>query len=102
MPTTALGAALVVHGHGQVSRAEHSYAHTKISSLGKFAGGPILYAKVDLIAHADPARMALANGELDVNGKVVRAHGEGETMHAAIDALEARLAGRLKRAHARR
>jgi len=89
---------LVVHGHGRVSPAAHSYAHRKISGLDKFAGGPVLFAKVDLIAHPDPARGrgALAKAEFDVNGRMVRAHAEARTMHAAIDELESRLGGRLK------
>jgi ribosome-associated translation inhibitor RaiA len=104
MVSNAAAPALVVHGHGRVSHAAHSYAHQKISALMKFAGAPILFAKVDLIAHADPARErgALAKAEFDVNGSVVRAHAEGTTMHAAIDALESRLGTRLKRAGAMR
>jgi hypothetical protein len=52
-----------------------------------------------LIAYADPARErpALAKAELDIDGKIVRAHAEAETMAAAVDALQARLRHRLDR-----
>ena len=64
----------------------------------------MLYAKVDLIAHADPGRdlRALAKAELDVGGTIVRAHVEAATMLAAIDLLEARLGARIEHVWARR
>lgn len=90
---------VVVHAHGRVSTVEHVYAHDKIAHLGEIAPGPVLSARVDLIAYADPARdrPALAKGELNVNGRMVRAHADAETMPAAVDALQARLRDRLER-----
>jgi ribosome-associated translation inhibitor RaiA len=92
---------LVVDAHGRVAPGDQAYAHRKISALAKFAPAPILFAKVDLLAHSDPARTrgATAKGEIDVNGHVVRAKAEAATMQAAIDELESRLATRLKRLH---
>ena len=59
----------------------------------------MLFARVDLTAHSDPAREhpAFAKAELDVNGQVVRAHVAAATMFEAVDLLEARLRERLER-----
>ncbi len=58
-----------------------------------------MFARVDLTAHADPARErpCFAKAELDVNGQVVRAHAAAATMFEAIDLLERRLRERLER-----
>ena len=95
------GVNLVVHGHGRVTSAAHSYAHRKIDAAIRRAPGPILFAKVDLIAYGDRARtdQASAKAELDLNGRVVRAHADAHTMYEAIDELESRLSTRLQRAH---
>jgi ribosome-associated translation inhibitor RaiA len=90
---------VVVHVHGRVSSVEHLYAHDKIAHLSRSAPGSVLTARVDLISYAGPARdrPALAKGELNVNGRMVRAHADAETMPAAVDALQARLRDRLER-----
>ena len=88
-----------MHAHGQVSPADHAYAHDKVMHLVGLVAGPVLYAKVDLVQHADPAREqpAFAKAELDVNGRLVRAHATDRTLRAAIDGLEARLRQRIER-----
>lgn len=90
---------VVVHAQGRVSSVEHVYAHDKIAHLSRIAPGSVFMARVDLIGYADPARdrPALAKGELNVNGRMVRAHADAETMPAAVDALQARLRHRLER-----
>jgi ribosome-associated translation inhibitor RaiA len=90
---------IVVHAHGRVTSADHVYARDKIAHLGQSVSGLMRSARVDLIAHADPARErpALAKAELDLDGKIVRAHAEAATMVAAVDALQARLRHRLDR-----
>ena len=90
---------LVVHAHGDTSHVERAYGKDKIAHLVALAPAPVLYGKVDLIAHADPARErpASAKAELDVNGHVIRAHATGSTMFEAIDCLEARLRRRIER-----
>jgi ribosome-associated translation inhibitor RaiA len=92
-------AEVIVRAHGSVSTAAHAYAHDKIADLGKFASGPVLFAKVDLVAYTDPARQrpAFAKAELDVNGQMVRAHAAATTMFEAVDALESRLRERVER-----
>lgn len=90
---------VVVQSRGEVNAAERAYAQDKISRLSSTAPGPVLYARVDLTAHADPARErpAFAKAELDVNGRLVRAHVAAGTMFEAIDMLETRLRDRLER-----
>jgi hypothetical protein len=55
---------------------------------------------VKLIERADPAveRPVVAQANLDVNGRLVRAQVEGVTAREAVDRLEARLRHRLERA----
>jgi ribosome-associated translation inhibitor RaiA len=96
-------AEVVVHTGGRVPEDARVYAHDKIAHVLKFASGRVLFAKVDLVAHADPARerSAFAKAELDVNGRMVRAHAAATTMFEAVDLLEGRLRERIERlAHA--
>lgn len=90
---------VVVQARGQVSATERAYAQEKVDRLRSMAPGPVLFARVDLTAHADPARErpAFAKAEFDVNGRLVRAHVAAATMFEAIDRLEARLRERLER-----
>ena len=90
---------VVVHARGRVSATERAYAQDKVGRLQGLGPGPVLFARVDLTAHADPARErpAFAKAELDVNGRLVRAHVAAATMFEATDLLEARLRNRLER-----
>ncbi len=85
--------------HGQLPGAE-DYARTKIGELGRLTHQPVLHAHVKLSEHGDPAvaRRVIAQANLDVNGRFVRAQVEGVTVREAIDRLEARLRHRLERA----
>lgn len=85
--------------HGQLPGAE-DYARTKIGELGHLTHEPVLHAHVRLSQHGDPAvaRRVVAQANLDVNGRPVRAQVEGVTAREAIDQLEARLRRRLERA----
>ncbi|MFW3113474.1 ribosome-associated protein [Mycobacterium haemophilum DSM 44634] len=69
------------------------YARTKIGELGRFTHQPVLHAHVKLSKHADPAvaRQVIAQANLDVNGRLVRAQVSGTTVREAIDRLQARL-----------
>ncbi len=83
---------------GQVPDAE-DYARKKIGELGRLTHEPVLHARVRLSEHGDPAvaRRVIAQANLDVNGRLVRAQVEGVTAQEAIDRLEARLRHRLER-----
>ncbi|MEE6177630.1 ribosome hibernation promotion factor [Mycobacterium sp. 050134] len=84
--------------HGELPGAE-DYARTKIGELGHLTHEPILDAHVRLSEHGDPAvaRRVIAQANLDVNGRLVRAQVEGATAREAIDGLDARLRRRLER-----
>lgn len=90
---------VVVHAEGMVSGADRAYAREKVAHVRRFAPGPVLYARVDLTAHADPARErpCFVKAELDVNGHLVRARVSAGTMPEAIDLLADRLGERLER-----
>jgi ribosome-associated translation inhibitor RaiA len=84
--------------HGKLPGAD-SYARKKVGELGRFAHEPVLHARVRLSQHGDPAvaRRVVAQANLDVNGRLIRAQVEGVTAQEAIDRLEARLRHRLER-----
>ena len=74
--------------HGQLPGSE-DYARTKIGELGRLTHQPVLHAHVRLSEHGDPAvaRRVIAQANLDVNGRLVRAQVEGVTAAEAIDRL---------------
>ncbi|OBI21913.1 integrase [Mycobacterium sp. E2327] len=84
--------------HGRLPGAAE-YARKKVGELGRFAHAPVLHARVRLTQHGDPAvtRRVVAQANLDVNGRPVRAQVDGVTAAEAIDRLEARLRRRLER-----
>src|SRR5271166_3377384 len=84
--------------HGQLPGSE-DYARTKIGELGRLTHEPVLHARVRLSEHGDPAvaRRVVAQANLDINGRMVRAQVEAITAREAIDRLEARLRRRLER-----
>ena len=75
------------------------YARSKIGDLGRLSHQPVLHARVRLSRHGDPAvdRPVIAQANLDVNGRMVRAQAQGASAAEAIDRLEARLRRRLER-----
>ncbi|OCB49764.1 integrase [Mycobacterium vulneris] len=75
------------------------YARRKIGELGPFAHRPVLHARVRLTRHGDPAveRPVVAQANLDVNGRLVRAQAVGVNAREAIDRLQLRLRSRLER-----
>jgi ribosome-associated translation inhibitor RaiA len=99
MMTSQPDVEVLVQARGEVSKAERAYAHDKVEHLLRRVKRPVLFARVDLNLHADPAREhgAFAKAELDLNGRVVRAHVAAATMFEAVDLLEARLRERLER-----
>lgn len=75
------------------------YARTKIGELGRYTSRPVLRARVKLSRHRDPAvpRPVVAQANLDVDGRLVRAQVQAETAREAVDLLAARLRRRLER-----
>lgn len=84
--------------HGQWPGIK-DYVREKIGSLGRLTRQPVLHARVRLSRHGDPAvaRPVVAQANLDVNGRHVRAQVQGENAHDAVDLLEARLWRRLEK-----
>lgn len=75
------------------------YARAKIGELGRYTSRPVLRARVKLSRHRDPAvpRPVVAQANLDVDGRLVRAQVQAETGGEAVDLLAARLRRRLER-----
>jgi ribosome-associated translation inhibitor RaiA len=88
-----------VRTHGQVSNDAKTYAVRKIGDLGRLIDRPVLSARVRLTQSADRAvqRPAMAQANLDLNGRLLRAHVAGASMPEAIDALEGRLREQIDR-----
>ncbi|KLO39666.1 sigma 54 modulation/S30EA ribosomal C-terminal domain-containing protein [Mycobacterium nebraskense] len=80
--------------------AAAEYARSKISELTRYASRPVLHASVRLTRHRDPAvqRPVVAQANLDVDGRPVRAQVQADTAREAVDLLAARLRRRLERA----
>ncbi len=88
---------VVLHG-SEVPAGAVDYARLRLAPLARRVKEPILLARVKLAIASDPARTlpALAEGTLDVNGDVVRAHVAAHEITEAIDLLERRLADKLE------
>jgi ribosome-associated translation inhibitor RaiA len=88
---------VVIHGEVPPDCVEHARKVIRKATLRTVE--PVLHARVRLSQGRDPAvpRSAIAQANLSVNGRPVRAHVAAETMHEAIDLLEDRLVHRLNR-----
>lgn len=79
-------------------------AAERMEALESFAPGPVLGAHVRVGRDDNPRieRPFHAEGEIDVNGRIVRAHVAGLSPDHALDELADRLKGQLRRATDRR
>jgi ribosome-associated translation inhibitor RaiA len=85
-----------VRGHVPADAGE--YARSRIAGLARHAHEPVLHARAKITKARDSAASpAIAQANLDLNGRLVRARVAAETMHEAIDLLHDRLARRLER-----
>ncbi|OBH30207.1 integrase [Mycobacterium sp. E342] len=84
--------------------AEAEYARSKVGELTRYASRPVRHARVRLTRHRDPAvqRPVVAQANLDVDGRPVRAQVQADTAREAVDLLAARLHRRLERTAAHR
>ena len=89
-----------VSTHGRLSTDAVEYARSKVTDLGRLTDRPVLRARVRLTRHGDPAveRPVVAQANMDVDGRLVRAQADGTTAHEAVDRLEQRLRRSLARA----
>jgi hypothetical protein len=85
---------------GVVPAGMAELAKTKVETILRHVGEPVLSARVVLSRAADPAigRPAIAWAVISLNGRMVRASGVGSTMREAITQLVVRLRIRLERA----
>lgn len=88
---------VVATAHGDLADAIE-YARERIGRLGRLAQGPVTGARVRLSRHGDPAveRPVIAQANLIVDGRPIRAQVEGLTAREAVDRLEDRLRHRLE------
>jgi hypothetical protein len=85
---------------GAVPDGAVTFAVQRVSSLLRVAPEPVLFARVKLTVAADPAveRPAIAQVNIDLNGRLIRAQAVGETMREAVHHACDRLRIRLERA----
>ncbi len=88
-----------VVSHGQVPADLIDYARDKMLGLVRYTGKPVLHLRIKLATSHDPAvsRPAEAQVDLDVNGRLLRAHAAAPTLREAIDLTQDRLRRRLSR-----
>jgi ribosome-associated translation inhibitor RaiA len=81
----------------EIPEAARTRARRKIAALVRYVNEPVLHARVRLTESRDPAvaRPVIAQGNLDLNGRVLRAQVAAPTAHEAVGLLEARMRRRL-------
>ena len=97
-PDLAPAFEIEITAQGELAGAA-GYARRKIGGLGRLTHQPVLFARIKLTKHPDPAvqRPVVAQANIDVNGRLVRAQVQGVSAREAIDGLEARLRHKLER-----
>jgi ribosome-associated translation inhibitor RaiA len=88
---------VAVSVNGSVPPDMAEYAQTRIAGLAERAHEPIEFGRARLTQSGDPAneRPAEVQANLDLNGRVVRAHVAAATMTEAIELAQERLAHQL-------
>jgi ribosome-associated translation inhibitor RaiA len=83
----------------EIPETARARAGRKIAALARYVNEPVLRARVRLSRSHDPAvaRPVIAQGNLDVNGRVLRVQVAAATAHEAVELLEARMRRRLDR-----
>jgi hypothetical protein len=91
---------VVVETRGNVTGSDGDYARERVTSLLRYARDPVLFARVRLTLLTDPAlaRPAVAQVNLDVDGRLVRAQVARPTMREAVDEVHDRARDRLIKA----
>jgi len=90
---------VVFEVRGEVPEGAGELARARVAQACERAPEPVLFARVKLTMIVDPAvsRPALAQANVDVNGRLVRIQAAAESMWQAITLLEDRLLLRLGR-----
>lgn len=89
---------VVVTLRGQLPGAD-DYAVRRVEEVLRFAPEPVLAARVKLTRHGDPAveRPVVAQANIDLRGRLVRAEASGVSVTEAVDLLHDRLRRRLEK-----
>lgn len=88
------------HAQGAVPEDAMDLAVLRVRAVLRLASEPVLFARVKLTMAADPAvdRPAIAQANIDLNGRPVRAQATAATMRDAIEILSDKLRIQLERA----
>jgi hypothetical protein len=88
------------HAQGAVPEDAMDLAVLRVRAVLRLAAEPVLFARVKLTMAADPAvdRPAVAQANIDLNGRPVRAQAAAATMRDAIEMLSDKLRVQLERA----
>ncbi len=88
------------HTQGAIPEEAADLAVMKVRSVLRLAHEPVLFARVRLSMSADPAveRPAVAQVNVDLNGRPIRAQANAATMREAIETLGDKLRIKLERA----
>ena len=88
------------YARGDVPREAMDLAVQRVRSLLRLAPEPVLFARVKLTLATDPAveHPAIAQANVDLGGRLIRAQATGETMREAIERMGDRLSLRMERA----
>jgi putative sigma-54 modulation protein len=88
-----------ITARGTVSEHARTYARDKVRALERYVKAPILGARVVLTTERNPriAEPARAEAEIDLQGHLIRACADAETVEAATDAVTERLQRQLRR-----
>lgn len=87
-----------ITARGKVSAHARAHAREKVGALERFVDGPILGARVVLSLERNPriAAPARAEAEVDLQGRMIRAHADAPTVEAAINEVISRLERQLR------
>jgi ribosome-associated translation inhibitor RaiA len=90
---------LHVYVTGHVSPDEVDYVRAKASSVARYADEPILRLRLRLTRLKDSGgeSVAIVQANLDLNGRVIRAHVTRPTMREAADEAHDRLRDKVQR-----
>lgn len=104
MRSTQEAPEVVFDVRGDVPERFAEAARDKVASAFRQAPEPVLFARVKLAVAPDPAveRSAMAQANVDVNGRLVRVEAAAATMQEAIDLLPDLLRTRFERIGGRR
>jgi hypothetical protein len=90
---------VLMETRGPIPEGAVDLARERVAALLRLAREPVVFARTKLTVRTDPAmpRLAVAQANLDVNGRPIRAQATAETMWRAVNELRDRLLIRLAR-----